>query len=168
VSDWVHALPSLQALPFGLAGFEQMPVDGLHAPASWHWSDAVQTTGFAPKHAPAWQVSDCVQALPSVQVLPFGFEGFEQTPVLGLQVPTSWHWSDAVQTIGAPAAQVPVALQISAPLHAFPSEQLVPAGSGVCCCWPFASQVSAVHGLLSLWGVQAGGVVPNENLSKRY
>jgi len=43
--------------------------------------------GFAPLQAPAWQVSLCVQAFPSLHAVPFGFAGFEQVPVLGLQVP---------------------------------------------------------------------------------
>jgi hypothetical protein len=71
-----------------------------------------------------------VQALPSLQAEPFGFAGFEQVPVAGLHIPTSWHWSLAVQTMGVPATQVPVALHVSAPLHALLSEQLVPAGTG--------------------------------------
>jgi hypothetical protein len=33
VSVWVHALPSLQAVPFGAAGFEQ-PVAGSQVPAT--------------------------------------------------------------------------------------------------------------------------------------
>jgi len=32
-------------------------------------------------------VSLRVQAVPSLQAVPFGFGGFEQAPVLGLQVP---------------------------------------------------------------------------------
>jgi hypothetical protein len=40
---------------------------------------------------PLWHVSLSVQALPSLQVVPLGLLGFEQTPVLVLQVPTSWH-----------------------------------------------------------------------------
>jgi hypothetical protein len=157
VSVCVQALPSLQALPFAFRGFEQTPVAVLQVPASWHWSDAVQTTGLAPTQAPDWHVSVCVQEFESLHVAPFAFAGFEQTPVEGLHVPASWHWSDTVHTTGVPATHVPAALHTSAPLHAFPSVQLVPAGIGVCCCWPFASQVSAVHGLLSLCGVQAGG-----------
>src|SRR5438552_1129894 len=51
VSLWVHRLPSLQAVPFGLAGFAQTPVDGLHVPAVWHWS-ATHTTGLAPVQVP--------------------------------------------------------------------------------------------------------------------
>jgi hypothetical protein len=36
VSVWLQALPSLQAVPSGLFGFEQLPVEGLHEPAAWH------------------------------------------------------------------------------------------------------------------------------------
>ena len=28
--------PSLQVVPFGAVGFEQVPVVGLHVPATWH------------------------------------------------------------------------------------------------------------------------------------
>jgi hypothetical protein len=52
VSLWVQALPSLHPEPSALLGFEQAPVDVLHAPAVWHWSDAVQSTGFAPAQLP--------------------------------------------------------------------------------------------------------------------
>ena len=124
-------LPSLHAAPFGFDGLEQTPVDGLHVPTSWHWSLAVHSTGFAPVQAPVWQVSDCVHALPSLHAAPFGFEGFEQTPVDELQVPALWHWSLAVQVTGVPATHAPAALQVSAPLHKFASAQLVPAGTGV-------------------------------------
>src|SRR6185295_15044783 len=61
VPDWqlsvcVQALPSLQAVPLGAAGFEQ-PVAGLQVPARWHWSLAAQVTGFVPEQMPAWQMS---------------------------------------------------------------------------------------------------------------
>jgi len=49
----------------------------------------VQETGFAPLHAPAWQVSVWVQASPSLHAVPFGLVGFEQTPLSGLQVPAT-------------------------------------------------------------------------------
>jgi len=52
VSVCVHALPSLQVVPFAAAGFEHWPLEGSHAPTEWHWSDAVHVTGFAPVHAP--------------------------------------------------------------------------------------------------------------------
>ena len=51
---------------------------------------------------PDWQVSVCVQALPSLQAVPFAAGGFEQRPVPVSHVPATWHWSDAVQTTGAP------------------------------------------------------------------
>src|SRR5919204_81864 len=72
VSVRVQRLPSLQVEPFGLAGLEQAPVVGSQVPAAWHWSEAEQTTGFAPTQEPPWQVSVRVQGLPSLQVVPFG------------------------------------------------------------------------------------------------
>jgi hypothetical protein len=89
VSACVHAFPSLQAVPFAAAGFEQAPVAGLHAPETWHWSDAVQVTGFAPAQMPAWHVSVRVQAFPSLQAVPFSAFGFEHAPVVGLHVPAT-------------------------------------------------------------------------------
>ncbi len=50
---------------------------------------ARQTTGLLPVQVPPWQVSVCVQALPSSQLEPFAFAGLEQIPVAGLHVPTS-------------------------------------------------------------------------------
>jgi hypothetical protein len=110
--DWqlsvcVHALPSLHAVPFALAGFEQTPVDVLHMPAVWHWSWATHVTGLPPLQLPDWHASVCVQALPSLHALPFGLTGFEQTPVDVLHVPTAWHWSDAVQVTGVPPTHTP-------------------------------------------------------------
>jgi hypothetical protein len=91
VSVWVHALPSLHAVPSGEAGFEHWPVAGSQVPATWHAAGAAQLTGFAPVQAPAWQVSAWVQALPSLQLVPFAAMGLEQTPVVGLHVPAAWH-----------------------------------------------------------------------------
>jgi len=51
----------------------------------------VQTTGLLPVQTPLWQVSVCVQALPSLQAAPFAFGGFEQAPVEGSHVPAVWH-----------------------------------------------------------------------------
>src|SRR2546428_502929 len=53
------SLPS-PAVPPSFGGFEQRPVDGSHAPASWHWSCAVQRTTGPPTHVPAWHVSPVV------------------------------------------------------------------------------------------------------------
>src|SRR6266581_2780854 len=90
-SLWVQALPSLQVVPSALLGLEQVPVPGSQVPASWHWSRALQTTGFAPVQTPAWQESLCVQALPSLQVVPLTWSGLEQTPLAGSQTPATWH-----------------------------------------------------------------------------
>ena len=129
-SPVVHVLPSLHVVPFAAFGFEQVPVDGLHVPATWHWSSGVHTTGFVPAHVPFWHVSVRVQAFPSLHVVPFAAFGFEHTPVAGLHVPATWHWSSAVHTTGVPAAQVPF-WHVSAPLHRLLSAQLVPFATGV-------------------------------------
>jgi hypothetical protein len=83
----VQALPSSHVLPLVFAGFEHRPVAGLQVPAVWHWSTAAQVTGLAPVQVPAWQVSACVQAFPSLHELPSVFAGFEQTPVRTSHVP---------------------------------------------------------------------------------
>src|SRR5882724_7111981 len=125
VSVCVQALPSSHGAPLGLAGLLQTPDAGLQTPAAWHWSAAVQTTGLAPTQAPAAQVSVCVQALPSSHGAPLGLAGLLQTPDAGLQTPTAWHCSAAVQTTGlaptqAPAAQVSVCVQASPSSHGAP------------------------------------------------
>jgi hypothetical protein len=71
VSPLLQEFESSHGVPSGLAGSEQTPVLVSHVPASWHWSIAVHTTGSLPTHAPDWQVSVCVQALPSLQLEPF-------------------------------------------------------------------------------------------------
>jgi hypothetical protein len=120
----VQALPSLHVVPSVLLGFEQVPSAWLHVPATWHWSSAVQVTGLPPVQAPDWQLSVWVQALPSLQVVPFAAFGFEQVPFDGLQVPATWHWSCAAQVTAVPV-QVPL-WQASAVVQAFPSLQVVP------------------------------------------
>src|SRR3989442_1498804 len=76
-------------------------------------------------HLPFWQVSVCVQALPSLQAVPLVlFVGAEHTPVAGLQVPGSWHWS-AVQTTGFAPMQLPF-WQAAVCVQALPSLQAVP------------------------------------------
>ena len=132
VPDWhvsvcVQAFPSLQAVPFGLAGFEQAPVAGSHVPAEWHWSVAVQATGFPPVQVPDWHVSACVQALPSLQAVPSGLTGFEQAPVAGSQVPATWHGSLALHVTGFDPVQVPD-WHVSVCVQKLPSLQAVPSG----------------------------------------
>jgi hypothetical protein len=51
-------------------------------------------------HVPLWQVSVGVQLLLSLQAVPFTATGFEHPPVVGSQVPATWHWSDAAQVTG--------------------------------------------------------------------
>ncbi len=125
VSPLVQASPSLQAAPFVLAGVEQVPVAGSQVPATWHWSEAVQTTGLLPVQTPLWQVSVCVQALPSLHAVPLLAFGLEHWPVAVLQVPATWHWSEAVlpslhavPSILAGSEHAPVAgLQVPAVWH---------------------------------------------------
>ena len=83
----VQALPSVQEFA-SLATEPHVPVAGLHA-SSVQGLLSLQITGLLPRHAPAWHVSVCVQALPSVHVVPFGAAGFEHVPVPGLHVPAT-------------------------------------------------------------------------------
>src|SRR5262249_40434795 len=103
--------------PLGLAGFEQTPVCGSQVPAVWHWSEAVHSMAV-PTHAPASQLSPCVQALPSLQLEPLALTGFEHVPVCGSQVPAVWHWSEAAHSIAVPT-QAP-ASQLSPCVQALP------------------------------------------------
>ena len=124
-----HGLPSLHGAPLALGGLLHAPVVGLQAPAVWHWSEAVHTTGFVPTQAPAWQVSLCVHALPSLQGAPSDLTGLLQVPVAGLQVPAAWHWSEGVHTSGSAPTQTPP-WQVSVRVQALPSSQLLPSGLG--------------------------------------
>ena len=125
VSLWVQALPSLQAEPSALLGLLQVPLAGSQVPAVWHWSCALQVTGLAPLHVPAWHVSDCVQALPSLQAAPSALFGLLHVPLAGSHVPGTWHWSMASQMTGFEPLQVP-AWHVSESVQASPSLQLAP------------------------------------------
>jgi hypothetical protein len=59
--------------------------------------------------------------------VPFGFAGFEQSPVAGSQVPTSWHWSRAVQMIRLLPTHLPF-WHVSVWVQASKSLQGVPFG----------------------------------------
>lgn len=107
VSGVVQASPSLHVVPFVLFGFEQIPVPVAQVPGLWHWSGAGHTTGDPATQLPVWQLSLAVHALLSaLQGEPFVLSGFVQMPPL--QVPTSWHWSSAVQTVPTPPVQTPL------------------------------------------------------------
>src|SRR5262249_13689990 len=125
VSLCVQALPSVQAVPLAFSGLEQVPFAGSQVPASWHWSSAEQTTGLAPVQTPASQVSLCVQALPSVQVVPLAFSGLEQVPFAGSQLPACCHWSSAEQTARLALLSLPTR-QASHCVQALPSVQVTP------------------------------------------
>src|SRR5439155_171976 len=125
VSVCVHALPSSHGAPLSLAGLLQVPGVGSQVPAVWHWLAAVHTTGLAPTQAPAWQVSVCVQALPSSHGAPLSLAGLLQVYAARSRVPAVWHWSAAVHTTGLAPTQAP-AWQVSLCVHALASLQLVP------------------------------------------
>ena len=67
----LQALPSPHDVPAGAGGFEQAPVDGLHVPARWQASEALQVTGVPAWQTPlALQVSLPLQRLPSLHDVP--------------------------------------------------------------------------------------------------
>jgi hypothetical protein len=104
-------VPPGHVLPSGFAGFEQIPVPGSHAPASWHGSSGVQVTGLMPVQTPLWHVSVVVHRFPSSHVLPSALLGLEQRPVTSWHVPATWHWSSAVHAATwqhTPSTQKPV------------------------------------------------------------
>jgi hypothetical protein len=158
VSDCVHALLSLHAVPLAAFGLVQAPVLGLQVPAAWHWSLAVHVTGFDPAQLPFWQESLCVQALPSLHAVPLAAFGLEQAPVLGLQVPAAWHWSLATQVTGFAPVQMPL-WQVSVCVQAFPSLHAVPFGAAGFEHWPDAGLhvPGTWHGSLA---AQVTGFVP--------
>ena len=82
-------------------------------------------TGFDPVHVPPWHVSVCVQALPSLQLVPFAAAGLEQAPLVGSHVPAAWHWSLAEHVTGLLPVHVPP-WQLSDCVHASPSLHAVP------------------------------------------
>jgi hypothetical protein len=74
-------------------------------------------------HVPAPSHASMVHGFPSLaQAVPAGAEGFEHTPVVGLQTPATWQVSSAPQTTGAPATHVSLS-QCSIPLQGSPSAQ---------------------------------------------
>ena len=123
----------------------------------------MHVTGFDPAHVPLWHVSVCVQAFPSLHVVPLAAIGFEHCPVLGLHVPAAWHWSDGVHVTWLPAVQVP-AWHASLRSHALPSLHAVPFATGVCAHAP-AEHESAVHGFPSSQEPEhvAGSHAPGED-----
>jgi hypothetical protein len=71
-------------------------------------------------HVPLWQLSLCVQALPSLQTVPFGRGCAWQAPVAGLQTPMLHALSRLLHETGVPDRQARVAgLHVSTPLQGF-------------------------------------------------
>ena len=70
----------MHGVPFAAIGLLHAPVALSQVPATWHGSDAAQTIG-EPAQTPAWQTSTRVQALPSLQAMPFAAGGLLHWPV---------------------------------------------------------------------------------------
>jgi hypothetical protein len=87
----MHAEAAPHEVPSGIGVSEQIPLTGSQVPGMWHASATGHATEFEPTHAPDWQESVCVQALPSLQPVPFGAAGLEHVPLAGSQVPAAWH-----------------------------------------------------------------------------
>ena len=85
--------------------------------------------GLLPTQVPAWQVSVCVQMLPSMQWVPSGAFGVEQTPVDGSQLPATWHTGGELQVTAVPTQLPP--WQLSPVVHMLLSLQVVPLVLGV-------------------------------------
>jgi hypothetical protein len=85
VSVPLHALLSPHDVP-GVTGVCVTPPAGVH-PSVVHGLPSSTGTTPVPLHVPPWHLSIGVHALPSLHVVPSGFAGFEQTPVVVLQVP---------------------------------------------------------------------------------
>src|SRR5213594_2013254 len=138
-SPSVLASPSSQGVPSGVTGFEQVALSGSQTPASWHWSWAVQTTGLTAVHVPPWQVSLCVQASPSLQLVPVSGVTVQLDVPLQVRV---LHWSE-VQVSAVPT-HWPLPSQVSLKEQASPSSQLVPV-SGVTVQLDVPLQVRVLH-----------------------
>jgi hypothetical protein len=104
VSVWVQALSSVQLEPSVLTGSEHAPDDGLQVPTSWHEFEAVHVTGFVPVQVPDWQVSTCVQALSSLQVLPVAGP---QSPFVAAPAAVEQAWQSLVPPEQGPLQQTP-------------------------------------------------------------
>src|SRR5262245_51225070 len=63
-------LPSLQGEPLAFTGDEHIPVAGSQVPASWQASRGAHVVALPAVQVPPWQVSACVQPLPSLQAAP--------------------------------------------------------------------------------------------------
>jgi predicted membrane protein len=146
VSAPLQALPSEHAVP-AVAGVVAHPVAGSHA-STVQGLLSLHESAVPAAHAPAaLHVSAPLQALPSEHAVP-AVAGVLVQPVAGLHA-SLVHALLSLHESAVPAAHTPVALQVSAPLQALPSEHAMPALTGVCEQPPVGAQASAVQGLLS-------------------
>ena len=142
----LHTVLSAQLVPGGsgawatpVAGLQLSAVQGL--PSSM--VDGVPTT-----QTPApLQSSVPLHRSASAHEVP-AETGLWATPVTGSQL-SAVHALPSSTMGGVPALQLPAPLQISLPLQAFASLQLVPAETGTCATPLAALQLSAVHGFAS-------------------
>lgn len=127
VSPDVQALPSLHAAPsFRVTVQLAVPLHVRVVQVS-----LVHTTGVPAQTPDPLHTSVCVQALPSLQVVPVGAGGFEHTPVAGLQVPATWQASSGVQvTVDVGVPHVP-AVHRSPVVQRLPSLHGEPSGRGM-------------------------------------
>jgi hypothetical protein len=159
-SPTVQALLSLQDVPLGSGGFEHSPVSVLHTPTPWHWSLAVHDVITPLWHEPPMHASPVVQAFPSLHGVPSARGLPEHVPVAELQ--PSWPWQGtAGHETGLPPLQVPP-WQVSVCVQALLSLHGVPSVTGVCMQPLAATQLSAVHGLLSSHEMLALAQTPPE------
>ena len=105
-TPWVHVCLPPHLVPSGAGGFVQAPLVASQVPFRWHLSGAGQRF-TVPAQVPPVHLSSDVQTLPSSHGVPLGASGFVHMPVLALQVPATWHWSDAGHSLGVPPLQVP-------------------------------------------------------------
>ena len=105
VSAPLQALPSEQLDP-ALTGVWVTPVAGLHASVV-HGLLSFNVGGVPATQVPALHVSAPLQALLSVQDVPLGAAGLVHAPVPALQLPATWHASEATHTTGFAPTQAP-------------------------------------------------------------
>jgi hypothetical protein len=95
------------------------------------------------------QVSIPLQGSPSSQLAPPATLPVTHSPLVELHTLVVHGFPVGAQTTGVPAVQPPVALHVSAPLHASLSLHAVPDAAFACWHPVAASHVSTVHGFPS-------------------
>jgi hypothetical protein len=150
VSAPLQAFPSEHVVPFA-TGVVVQPDAALH-PSVVHGLPSLHVSGVPAVHVPLWHVSAPLQAFPSEHDEPL-VTGVLTQPVPGSQL-SEVHTLPSLQLGAVPLVHVPL-WQVSAPLHAFPSEHDVPFATLAVVQPDAGLQPSVVHGLPSL---QTGGV----------